>query len=111
MSAWNFIFRTPRMSTVMAWPDVRFDLNDDRKGCYDDVEVWLGLGNSLVGDANLDGVVNFPDFLELSRNFGAEGDRVSWSSGDFVQRPGGLRRLSDTLGTIRAQLALRMPLA
>ena len=34
----------------------------------------------LCGDANLDGTVDFDDFMELSKNFGQEG---TWSEGDF----------------------------
>lgn len=36
--------------------------------------------NRVEGDANLDGVVDFEDFLILSNNFGEEG---TWEEGDF----------------------------
>lgn len=36
--------------------------------------------NTYFGDANLDGVVDFPDFLALSEAFGDEG---GWGNGDF----------------------------
>ena len=60
------------------------------------------------GDANLDGVVNFPDFLALSEHFG-EGSRRDprgWSQGDFdgdgeVTFPDFLI-LSENFGTVAA---------
>ena len=40
----------------------------------------LSCETSLCGDANLDGKVDFVDFLTLSANFGDQGE---WSQGDF----------------------------
>lgn len=58
-----------------------FDLNSD--GVVDSldqqtlVEDYLG---TLLGDADLDGSVQFADFLALSEGFGQEG---GWEQGDF----------------------------
>ena len=58
-----------------------FDLNGDSVIDEDDLTVLtediLGIRR---GDSNLDGVVQFSDFLTLSRNFGQS---AGWSSGDF----------------------------
>ena len=59
----------------------RFDLNADGLVDLKDqstlVEDFLG---TQPGDADLDGVVAFPDFLTLSANFGGSG---GWVEGDF----------------------------
>ena len=46
-----------------------------------DLDVLLETRNSRMADANLDGTVDFADFLAISTNFGREG--VGWSGGDF----------------------------
>jgi autotransporter-associated beta strand protein len=37
--------------------------------------------NTLAGDANLDGIVNFPDLLLVAQNYGKTGE--DWAHGDF----------------------------
>ena len=64
-----------------------FDL--DRDGTVDksDVDYWLEqVANTRRGDANLDGTVDFQDFLFLSANFGAT--EASWRDGDFDDSDG-----------------------
>ena len=60
--------------------DLQFDLNAD--GLVDSVDVaeLLVLAGGQAGDANLDSVVDFADFLILSASFG---ESTNWSSGDF----------------------------
>ena len=65
------------------------DINADGRVDYDDMEVLLESIGILRGDVNLDGLVQFRDFVKLSSNFGrgfedpvAE-DPVFWSDGDF----------------------------
>ena len=65
------------------------ELDLDQSGTVDLVDrtFWVtDVRSTLIGDADLNGVVNFLDFLVLSENFGAvagvEG-RPSWSEGDF----------------------------
>jgi len=58
----------------------RFDLNEDGMLNDADTSTWLELANTTFGDANLDGQVDFADFLVLSVGFGESG---SWSDGDF----------------------------
>lgn len=58
------------------------DLVDDGK--LDESDVQFLVENTLqtrFGDANLDGLVDFSDFLQLSSNYGLENS--SWSQGDF----------------------------
>ena len=61
--------------------DLIFDLNGDAKINADDlnfqIEVVLGTN---FGDADLNGIVNFVDFVLLSNNFGGSG---GWSEGNF----------------------------
>ena len=58
-----------------------FDLNDDMVINAEDLIVWVeDLKQTHFGDANLDGEINFPDFLALSANFGGPG---GWGPGDF----------------------------
>jgi hypothetical protein len=38
---------------------------------------------TVLGDATLDGTVNFGDLLLLARNYNATGNAVTWGSGDF----------------------------
>ena len=58
----------------------RYDLNGDLKVDGRDIDEFLGFANSIAGDLNLNGTVDFFDFLGLAEAFGQAG---SWSSGDF----------------------------
>ena len=61
--------------------DSAFDLTDDRVLDERDHEAWVTeVAGTRFGDANLDGVVRFSDFLDLATNFGSEG---GWAKGDF----------------------------
>ena len=67
-------------------PDNRsFDLNNDATLSQADREVWVrDLANTFFGDADMDGDVDFADFLTLSENFGSPDHRSrGWSQGDF----------------------------
>lgn len=58
----------------------RFDLNGDGRLTEADVDTLVeDILNTQRGDTNLDGEVNFADFLALSASFGATG---GWSQGD-----------------------------
>lgn len=62
--------------------DPRFDLVEDGK--LDELDVQALVEDTLqkrFGDTNLDGAVDFTDFVQLSSNFGIENG--SWSQGDF----------------------------
>ena len=60
----------------------RFDQNGDDQINAEDIDEWLAnLANTKRGDADLDGDVDFADFLKLSANFGSEDGH--WSDGDF----------------------------
>jgi hypothetical protein len=62
--------------------DQRFDLNGD--GDISDLDLDYLIESQLNtrrGDLNLDGKVNFADFLILSDNFGK--DRQRWATGDL----------------------------
>ena len=61
-------------------PDASLDLNRDSALDSFDLLRFLGLADSIHGDSNLDGQVDFTDFLNLSGSFGNEG---SWTDGDF----------------------------
>jgi hypothetical protein len=57
------------------------DINQD--GSIDEVDrqLWISdLAETFPGDANLDGKVEFADFLALSESFGLQ---AGWSAGDF----------------------------
>ena len=59
---------------------IEFDVTGDGLVTEHDRESWIReLATSLPGDANLDGKVQFDDFLALSANFGQSG---GWSDGD-----------------------------
>ena len=61
--------------------DLVFDLNRDNAVSNDDRSVWVEtLANTFFGDADLNGSVEFADFLALSAGFGTEG---GWAEGDF----------------------------
>ena len=57
------------------------DLTGDSRVDEQDAAHWItSLKNTRFGDANLDGIVSFSDFLLLADNFGDPG---SWKQGDF----------------------------
>ena len=64
-----------------------FDLDQSGLVDLDDRTYWVtDVRSTLIGDADLNGVVNFSDFLVLSENFGAVagGDGgPGWGEGDF----------------------------
>ena len=58
-----------------------FDLNGDGNVDQEDVDYLVEVVlETRRGDVNLDGKVDFPDFLVLSANFGQAG---GWADGDF----------------------------
>ena len=67
-------------SVDTASPLERFDLDEDGFLTEEDTSLWLEVTGFTAGDTNLDGMVNFVDFLTLSDGFGGIG---SWSDGDF----------------------------
>ena len=59
-----------------------FDLNHDGRLDYQDVdELVHSIAQTRDGDSDLDGDVDFADFVALSSNFGTSVE--SWSDGDF----------------------------
>lgn len=61
--------------------DRSFDLNNSATLTAADLEVWVEqLAGTHFGDANLDGTVDFQDFVSLSAGFGENG---GWGQGDF----------------------------
>ncbi len=59
----------------------RFDMDGNELVNSDDVAFLVeAAAQSNLGDTNLDGKVNFVDFLQLSQNYGDEG---GWEDGDF----------------------------
>lgn len=65
----------------MGTPDEAFDLTGDKLLTAEDRIFWVKeLAESQFGDADLNGKVEFADFLTLSNNFGEPG---GWASGDF----------------------------
>ena len=62
--------------------DPRFDLVQDGTVNQADADFLIGdIIGTVVGDVNLDGVVDFPDFLLLARSFNQQ--NALWSDGDF----------------------------
>ena len=56
-------------------------MNDDGIADQEDRRIWVeDAFGTLFGDANLNKIVTFADFLVLSSNFGLDGD---WTKGDF----------------------------
>ena len=61
--------------------DAMFDLTNDGQVTEADREFWVtGLKETFFGDADLNGTVEFSDFLRLAANFGESG---GWEHGDF----------------------------
>ena len=61
--------------------DPKFDLDSDEQLSSADITFMIEeILQTKLGDVNLDGAVDFSDFLELSASFGSEG---GWSQGDF----------------------------
>ena len=59
----------------------RFDLNRDRHLTSADLDLWItDLVGTRPGDADLNGKVDFRDFLILSENYESN---AGWSTGDF----------------------------
>ena len=59
----------------------RLDINADESVNVADIHHWVTqLKSTRIGDADLDGEVEFDDFLVLSDNFGHSG---GWGQGDF----------------------------
>ena len=62
-------------------PNALFDIDESQRVDRRDLDYMLqSLLNSLPGDTNLDGHVDFSDFVSLSSNFGSSG---GWAQGDF----------------------------
>lgn len=62
-------------------PRTRFDLTEDGLVTRADLNRWLAdYAETWYGDANLDGVVKFDDFMALRSGFGLPS---TWSGGDF----------------------------
>jgi hypothetical protein len=60
-----------------------FDTNGDGQVDLEDRRHWVedsSYANTFFGDADLNRVVDFPDFLQVSDNFGLPG---GWAQGDF----------------------------
>jgi hypothetical protein len=60
--------------------DLLFDLNSDSLINDADLQTLLGLLDSQLGDANLDGLVNAADLADWHSNYGSPG---GWADGDF----------------------------
>lgn len=58
-----------------------FDMTGDGRVWRDDLETLVEQAGTIFGDANMDGEVDFADFLTVSRNYG-ETD-AGWEMGDF----------------------------
>lgn len=87
--------------------DKRLDLNEDNVVDVNDLHfLATDLMDTAVGDANLDGEVNFTDFLTLSDNFEQAG---GWGQGDFNANErvdfGDFLLLSENFGTTSGQAA------
>lgn len=63
---------------------MRYDITGDEIVDNKDLDRWLhGFANTTHGDSNLDGKVDFTDFLTVSGHFTSNTDAV-WASGDFT---------------------------
>ena len=63
-------------------PDLSFDLNGDALVDQQDREFWVTANQTFFGDLDLDGEVDFQDFLSFSRSFGNE-TAVGWEDGNL----------------------------
>jgi hypothetical protein len=73
-----------RMLTAIRDPghnSCHFDLNGDSEVTSNDLDILLDKSGSLIGDTDLNGEVEFTDFIELARAFG-DFD-TGWARGDF----------------------------
>ena len=63
----------------------KLDLNDDDAVNFEDVRYWVSdLKNTWIGDANLDGVFNSGDFVDVFTAGKYETDAIArWSEGDW----------------------------
>ena len=69
------------MAIAEAGTSLFFDFNQDMTVSELDRQVWVEqLAQTVFGDADLNGAVEFSDFLALSENFE---ERGGWSEGDF----------------------------
>lgn len=79
----------------------RFDLDGDQVVTPRDLDYWVYFSGHRLGDANLDGRVDFNDFAIVSSNFGTSA--TNWSGGDFnangVVDFGDFLRLSDNFSS------------
>lgn len=74
----DLLSETIRTGAAARFP---FDLNNNGELDEEDRQVWVyDVKSTSFGDANLDGKVDFADFLVLSENFSTAG---GWSEGDF----------------------------
>lgn len=63
-------------------PPLRFDMTGDGRETQHDVDHWIEfIAETQYGDLDLDGDVDFADFLQLSNNFGST--NAVWSDGDL----------------------------
>lgn len=58
-----------------------FDMTGDGRVWRDDLETLVEAAGTIFGDADLDGEVDFADFLTVSRNYGRTD--AGWAMGDF----------------------------
>lgn len=68
------------LSAQVGGNDTAFDLNMDGSVTAEDRSAWISLAGTIEGDADLNGMVEFADFLSLSAKFGQAG---GWADGDF----------------------------
>ena len=62
--------------------DLYYDVDADGQISENDIAVWVeGLKGTQLGDTDLNGSVDFEDFLVLSEHFGTAG---GWGDGDFT---------------------------
>ena len=74
-------FNILRQNIELGSTHERLDINGDNQVDFTDMSYWDDeLFGLRAGDVNRDGLVNFPDFLVLSENFGQPG---AWEQGDF----------------------------
>ena len=97
--------------------NLSFDVNNDDAVTADDIQAWLGLKseadekNFVSGDTDLNGAVEFADFLKLSGNFNAADG--TWSHGNFDGANGvdfaDFLALSGNFGTTSAAASVPEP--